>query len=312
MKKKYLIIAAVVVSITGLGIGYFTLSVIYTYKNKGSEIKNNDQESTAPRNDYQNDSSSTDVVKIIFIHHSTGENWLSDSDGQLGQELKENNYFVSDTNYGWGPNSIGDQTDIGHWWLWFRSPESSSYLQELYSESNKSSDYSRLSNDPGGENEIIMFKSCFPNSNLSGSVEDTIPSIENNFLKGEDSNSSAHTISNAKGIYIDLLQYFDDRQDKLFIVITAPPLGRNNTTSENADNAREFNNWLVNDWLDGYDHSNVVVFDFYDVLTDHGKSNYAEFTYDESDDHPSSEGNLKATEEFIPFINDVYKKWKGN
>ena len=44
-----------------------------------------------------------EIVKLIFIHHSTGENWLSDGYGNLGQTLDQNNYFVSDTNYGWGP-----------------------------------------------------------------------------------------------------------------------------------------------------------------------------------------------------------------
>ena len=53
------------------------------------------------------------VQRLIFIHHSTGENWLADDGGKLGIGLKQANYFVSDTNYGWGPNDIGDKTDIG-------------------------------------------------------------------------------------------------------------------------------------------------------------------------------------------------------
>ena len=43
-------------------------------------------------------------VKLIFIHHSTGEGWLSDDQGQLALKLMDNNYFVSDTNYGWDPD----------------------------------------------------------------------------------------------------------------------------------------------------------------------------------------------------------------
>jgi len=64
-------------------------------------------------------------VKLIFIHHSCGENWLNDSDGGLGIALRDNNYFVSDTNYEWGepcpdcvggdPSYIGSCTDVGHW-----------------------------------------------------------------------------------------------------------------------------------------------------------------------------------------------------
>ncbi len=119
-------------------------------------------------------------VRLIFIHHSVGENWLSDDNGKLGLALKDNNYFLSDTNYGWGPDAIGDKTDIGQWWLWFRGPSSSTYLNALYTESGDNSPYTRLSTNPGGENEIIMFKSCYPNSALQGTSQDPVPSIDNN------------------------------------------------------------------------------------------------------------------------------------
>ena len=101
-------------------------------------------------------------VKLIFIHHSCGENWLSDSNGGLGKTLAQNNYFVSDTNYGWGPNSIGDRTDITDWPDWFTGPRSGEYLGALYSESEQHCQYARTAEDPGGENRIVMFKSCFP------------------------------------------------------------------------------------------------------------------------------------------------------
>ena len=47
-------------------------------------------------------------VKLIFIHHSTGGNWLADPNGDqpyggLGRALMDNNYYVSAANYGWGP-----------------------------------------------------------------------------------------------------------------------------------------------------------------------------------------------------------------
>lgn len=29
-------------------------------------------------------------------------------------------FCVRDTNYGWGPGNIGDATDIGNWYNWFR------------------------------------------------------------------------------------------------------------------------------------------------------------------------------------------------
>ena len=101
----------------------------------------------------------TQTVKLIFIHHSTGQNWLADDYGGLGQALSNNNYFVSDTNYGWGPDSIGDRTDIPNWPEWFASASTSTYMNALYNESGQNSSYTRTLTDPGGENQIVLFKS---------------------------------------------------------------------------------------------------------------------------------------------------------
>jgi len=256
-----------------------------------------------PNSMSSSNSSLSEPVKLIFIHHSCGENWLADENGGLGKALKNNKYFVSDTNYGWGPDGIGDQTDIGQLWLWFRGPESDKYLNALYSESGQNSAYSRLSMDPGGENEIIMFKSCFPNSALQGKINDPVPPISENPLRGQDSSSQYHTVANAKGIYIDLLNYFKSRPDKLFIVITAPPL----SDPTYGSNARAFNNWLKNDWLKNYTQNNVYVFDFYNILAN--ENNVP--AYPSGDDHPNQEGNQLATKEFIPFINQAYQTWKS-
>ena len=279
-----------------------------------------------------------ELVRLIFIHHSTGENWLGDANGGLGIALRDNNYFVSDTNYGWGPDSIGSSTDIGDWWTWFRSTDSATYLSALYAESAQHSEYSRMSTSAGGENQIIMFKSCFPNSALQGNINDPVPPIANNPLRGQSCGSEHHTVANAKGIYIDLLEYFKTDPGKLFVVITAPPL----TDATYAGNARVFNNWLVNDWLSGYTVGNVFVFDFYNVLTSNGgnantndlgaetgnhhrwwngavqhktdgdnDANPNILEYPTGDDHPSKAGNQKATAEFIPLLNNAYSSYQA-
>ncbi len=111
-------------------------------------------------------------VKLIFVHHSTGEAWLADEHGGLGQALGENNYFVSDTNYGWGPEAIGDRTDIPNWLEWFGGPTRRRSWQRCTARASSTPAYTRALADPGGENEIVLFKSCFPNSNLSGSPTD--------------------------------------------------------------------------------------------------------------------------------------------
>jgi hypothetical protein len=255
----------------------------------------------------------TEPVKLIFIHHSTGENWLTDGYGDLGRTLAQNNYFVSDTNYGWGPDAIGDRTDIPNWPEWFRSDQTPVYMKALFAESGQNSNYTRTFSDPGGENQVIMFKSCFPNSALEGSPNDP---------------PDAHgelTVGHAKYVYNEILKYFATRPDKLFVVITAPPL----QDITYAKNARAFNEWLLKDWLreNNYTQPNVVVFDFYTVLTgpDHhhryangqiervfqpGKNTSA-YPSAPDDDHPSVAGSRKATDEFIPLLNIFYHRWKA-
>jgi hypothetical protein len=250
-------------------------------------------------------------ARLIFIHHSCGENWLTDGNGDLGHTLDKNNYFVSDTNYGWGPDAIGDRTDIVNWPEWFRGENSERYLAALYTENGQNSGYTRSLADPGGENEIVMFKSCFPNSSLEGNPDD--PPAPGDSL----------TVGNAKYIYNDLLKYFATRPDKLFVVITAPP----NSETDYGANARAFNTWLVRDWLaeNGYTGRNVAVFDFYNILTGPGNHHrYRDGTieyvtnqggnntaYPTEDDHPSSAGNQKATAEFVPWLNVTFHCWRG-
>jgi len=274
-------------------------------------------------------------VKLVFIHHSTGEAWLADEHGGLGLALRDNDYFVSDTNYGWGPEAIGDSTDIGHWWSWFRSPGSPTYMSALYAESGQNCSYSRLESDPGGPNEIVVFKSCFPNSDLLGSAAATPPPIASNPLKGQAAGGEDFTVANAKGIYKDLLTYFAAHQEKLFVCVVAPPI----QSPQIPANGRALADWLVNDWLAGYAAGNVFVFDFYNVLTSRSGGaasdvglaggnhhrvwngqvqhktddgvNYLMYPSG-GDDHPSAAGDRKATAELLPLLNNAYNTWKGN
>ena len=282
-------------------------------------------------------------IKLIFVHHSTGGNWLADPNpdqpsGGLGIALRDNNYYVSATNYGWGPGNIGDRTDIPNWPEWFTGPDSARVLKALFKESGQNvgdfGQWSRMVRDPGGENEIVMLKSCFPNSNLYGSPDDP-PTPEPN---------DEYTVSNAKAVYQRVLTYFATRQDKLFIVITAPPLAESEygddaqSPAQRAANARALNNWLVNDWLADYPYANVAVFDYYNVLTSNAgnpdandldqeagnhhrwrngqvehvqtvENNFA--SYPSGDSHPSSAGHRKATAEFVPLLNVYHHRWKS-
>ncbi len=286
-------------------------------------------------------SSGPSPVKLVFIHHSVGESWLADDRGGLGLALRDSNYFVSDTNYGWGPDDIGTTTDIGHWWTWFRGPSSATYMAALYAESERHSNgYSRLATDPGGPNEIVLFKSCYPNSILRDDGA-AIPAIEDNPLRdlpwGGGAGWEAYTVANAKGIYLDLLEYFGAHPEKLFVAVVAPPVADVDTPY-----GRALANWLVDHWLQdsGYSVGNVFVFDLYNVLssktgggasdvgletgnhhrvwdgavqhkTDDGADRLA-YPGPDGDNHPTAAGLQKATAEFVPLLNAAYNAWRGS
>ena len=45
--------------------------------------------------------------KIMFIHHSCGSNWLANGNGNLGAALNANNYYVTESDYGWDAELTG-------------------------------------------------------------------------------------------------------------------------------------------------------------------------------------------------------------
>ena len=238
------------------------------------------------------------VQRLIFIHHSCGENWLANGDGGLGTALNSNNYYVNETYYGWSAevdDNLGDSTDTSDWPTWFSSTKMPYVYSATYHQA-----YTNTISDPGGENTIIMFKSCYPNSEVGSSIDDE------------------------KAIYNSLKTYFAAHTDKLFVLITPP--GEEDVSSYTL--TKELCDWLVSStgWLSGYAHNNVVVYDFYCVLSETDSHHriwssavqhaYASgydghSPYHDSDDHPNSTGNQKATTEFLSMLNYFYNRWKG-
>ncbi len=288
-------------------------------------------------------------VRLVFIHHSVGEAWLTDGVGNLRQALNTNRYYVTDSNYGWGPASpelgdnIGDHTDTGNWYNWFLGSRRDTYLGALYSNLILSVGTNTIDN-PGGPNTVVMFKSCFPNGQgIQGQPNDP-PRVSSagdpNPIWGESAGGEHYTVSNIKGLYRDLLAYFATRQDKLFILIATPPSYQGDVSPTAAANARGIHTWLVYHWLDGYPDNNVAVFDYFNVLTSNGgtpsindldaatgnhhrlssgqvehliglKRNVSAYPRG-TDSHPTAAGHRKATGEFVTLLNIAYHAWQGD
>jgi hypothetical protein len=294
----------------------------------------------------------TATVRLVFIHHSVGQELLLRGFFAL---LNTQNYFVADTYYGWGPadgvdqygspKTIGDHTDIGQWYNWYLGPSSATFLDALYNDTDINEDLHNSMDQPDGPNTVVLFKSCFYNSQTISGNPDDLPYISSstapNPIWGQDHfNQAVYTVSNIKGMYRDLLPYFATNQDKLFILLTPPPLLADiETVPGSSARARAINTWLVYHWLDDYPYNNVAVLDFFNVLTSNGgnadtsdlgaatgnhhrlvsgtvqhlvqtANNY--IAYPSYDSHPNGTGDAKAMGELMPLINVAYHAWQGD
>lgn len=264
-------------------------------------------------------------LRFLFIHHSTGGQLLADrgpiegdqsihskhpNGGGLRTLLRESGYAVHEASYG---SAVGEHTDLGHWLPKFRDQMDRIRRVRLQDE---------LLGD-GERNDVVAFKSCFPNSDFvewgEPPGDPTVPSL---------------TVENARAEMRALLPHFAAEPDTLFVYFTAPPraprlrsepawkwilkraLGRGVTAERSraqAARARRFNDWMksTDGWLAGYGGTNVVVFDYFEVLTGGEGDLLAYPTGGGVDSHPSAEGQQRAAEAFVPFLNRAVRRWGG-
>ena len=255
-------------------------------------------------------------LDLLFIHHSCGGQLLADPGARVGggrdsgercihashpnggglrAALAGAGYTVNEASYG---SVVGEDTDIRHWHGKFATQ-----MDRVLCTQRQDTLLPE-----GRTNRVVLFKSCFPNNRFMG--PGTAPG---------DPDATELTVANARAAYDALLPHLRAQPDVLFVVVTAPPLAvrapvglRARLTSLfsredlGGDHARVFNTWLVDGdagWLAGFDQPNVVVFDHYDVLTDHGRTNLAAFPARPGDSHPSGEGNQRATAALLPLLN---------
>ena len=157
-----------------------------------------------------------------------------------------------------------------HWCSWFSGPHRATYLAALYAESERPLRLLAARHDPGGENRIVMFKSCFPNSSSGGSPTDPVPPIESNPLRGEARSPTTRPSRTPRGSTTSSSKYFATRHGQALRRRHGAAARRRDHERRRPANARAFNDWLVDDWLKGYPHHNVAVFDFFNVLTSNG------------------------------------------
>ena len=223
-------------------------------------------------------------TRLVFVHHSVGRNILDE--GGLRDSLTARGIAVRSVTYGC---PIGEKTDMGDWLPKFRD-----HLEQIIR-------FDQAPDIPFGgteENDIIMFKSCYPNSDIvaegSEPGDPTVPTA---------------SIANYEAVLGSIEPFMAEHPNKLFIYVTAPPRASEATTPDNAARARKFNQWVMAEFVKKYTEqtgkSNLRVFDLYSVLADPNTNCLREeYKTAPDDSHPNRAGSRAAAMAFLKFLDE--------
>ena len=227
----------------------------------------------------------------VFLHHSTGGTiWgPNGSNTSIPQEMTAyntaNGYIdsnaVSMSEVYFPGSGIGNEWFEWHWIFDGLDPNNDIYPY--------------LAN-----NKIVVIKSCFPSSNITGygSPDDT-----------SGAGVAYKTIYNYKWHWRSILRIMEQHPENFFVIWTNAPLVQEATNSSEALLAHQFTTWAKDTLAAGLDATygafppNVYVFDFFHKLTTANHYMNPMYQIQSGDSHP----NAAATELVAPqFVNEIF------
>lgn len=125
--------------------------------------------------------------------------------------------------------------------------------------------------------DVVVIKSCYPNSDIKDDTE----------------------LAKIKKEYTTIAGFFGDRPEKKLIIMTSPPLRPTSTTSANAARAGQLVDWLKSTEL----AKNVSVFDFFHLLS--GSDNYLKKEYRRFiwlDNHPNKKASDRIAQKWLKYV----------
>jgi hypothetical protein len=224
----------------------------------------------------------SEEMKIIFLHHSTGriiwdagvEECLKEYSRGGGIKCSiEERAFPREKPYGW------KNYPYDYWNIWVRNGDRKKYMKEPT--------LKWLTR----RYDIIVFKHCFPVSDLKEC--DMEPSVDSEFKCPE----------NYKLQYKALKEKMHSYPDSRFLLWTGAALARSATDRESARRAREFFEWVREEWDEKGD--NIFIWDFYELETGGGLYLKDEYARSSTNSHPSENFARKAAPLFCNRLIDV-------
>ena len=107
-------------------------------------------------------------------------------------------------------------------------------------------------------------------------------------------------------LYTGMRASMAQHPEKIFVLLTSPPLNPAETTAENARYARQMAEWLLSEDFRG-GQENLFVFDFYSLLAENDPSS-ADYGMlrapyrDGADSHPNAAANQAIAPQLVDFV----------
>ncbi len=246
-------------------------------------------------------SNNGEMTKILFIHHSTGNNiWRG----------KTNKYVYKLTNYG----------DVQKYFRRFNSENNKNYRitdlffpkEKPYGWKNYPFDYYNIWVKNAGnipymeeptlemltkEYNVIIFKHCYPLSRL---LEDTgIPDID----------SEEKRVENFKVQYEALKNKMHEFPGTKFIIWTPAVCTKGQITEDQAKGTYNFYRWILDEWDEKGD--NIYIWDFYKYETEDGLYLAEKNASSPDNCHPGDEFSAGMAPLFARFIINVVEAESG-
>jgi hypothetical protein len=230
----------------------------------------------------------TSDMNIIYLHHSIGEviwrgtpSLLSRIVRRISKDLsyrfhkveplpllfekynKTNNknyrinemYFPKASPYGWNNNPYD------YYNIWVKNAGKNPFMEEPTIEILTK------------KYQVIIFKHCSPVSSVNAD-----PDLA-------DINSDYKSISNYKLQYLALRDKFHEFPSTKFILFTGAAQVRNPFTDEEAFRAKDFFEWVKNEW--DLPDDNIYLWDLYSLQTEGGLYFKRDYAISEKDSHPN-------------------------
>jgi hypothetical protein len=231
-----------------------------------------------------------DYTDIIFLHHSVGQNLIHQ--GNVRQNFVAQGYNFWDHDYNWPGLTDPEGNQKGYS---YAVPDDNTDIAGLNRIFNQKV-YSLPVNTLSGllQHEVIIFKSCYPNNAIS----------------------SEEQLAQDREYYSDIGRVIDAHPDKLFILVTTPPLTPAETNQEEAIRASKLAAWLSSDEFKK-DHANLYVFDLYSNLAekDTQSPNFGMLRQEfqnGTDSHPNREANELMGPMFVNFVIESINQFRSN